>query len=117
MKLMIVDDSEIIRISINEWSQSLNLDVVAMAGNGREAINMAREHQPDIITMDITMPEMDGMQAMKEILQILPQVKIIIVTALSSSDVALKAMKEGAASFLAKPFTKIELLEIFQEVI
>ncbi len=116
MKVLIVDDSEIIREAIEEWISSMDVEIVGRAGDGKEAIEMVSKYMPDIVTLDITMPEMDGLTAMDEILKISPKIKIIIISALSAKETALSALKKGAASYVVKPFTKDELLEVFTEV-
>lgn len=117
MNLLIVDDSEIIREAIEEWVKPLHLNVVGLACNGREALELYRETLPDMVTLDITMPEIDGITALDLMLKINPSAKIIIISALAAKEVALTALKKGAASFLVKPFTRDELEEVFREVL
>ncbi|MBN2443630.1 MAG: response regulator [Spirochaetales bacterium] len=116
MKILIVDDSEIIREAIESWLGKYNLLVVGKAGTGVKAIELLKKTNPDIVTLDITMPEMDGLSAMEQMLKIKPDLKIIVISALAAKEVALSAIKRGAASFLVKPFTQAELQEVFEEV-
>jgi two-component system, chemotaxis family, chemotaxis protein CheY len=116
MKVLIVDDSEIIREAIGTWIRGSGIEIVGKAVNGKEAVAMFREKKPDVVTLDITMPEMDGLTALAEMLKIDPQAKVIIVSALAARETALKAIKMGAASYLVKPFTQAELREVFSEV-
>ena len=116
MKVLIVDDSEIIREAIQFWIGKFNLEIVGQAENGKEAVELVKTLKPDIVTLDITMPEMDGLTAMDEILKVQPKTKILIISALAAKEVALSALKKGAASFIVKPFTKEELEEVFKEV-
>ena len=116
MKVLIVDDSLIIRNSIKNWLVDLDLEIIGTASNGKDAVKMVASEKPHIVTMDITMPEMDGLTALEEILKIAPNTNVIIVSALADKDTALAAIKKGAASFILKPFNKEELEEVFQEI-
>ncbi len=116
MKVLIVDDSRIIQRAIGTWLEDLQLEIVGTASNGKEAVEKVSKEKPDIVTMDITMPEMDGLTALDEILKIAPKTNVIIVSALADKETALAAIKNGAASFLLKPFNKEELQEVFQEI-
>lgn len=117
MKLMIVDDSVIMRKAIEKYCKSFNFDFAGSAGNGVDALKLFKEHLPDIVTMDITMPEMDGIACLEEILKIKPDVKVIIVTALKDKETGLKALKIGARGYLTKPFNEKQLQEEIQSVI
>ncbi|MBN1409408.1 MAG: response regulator [Spirochaetales bacterium] len=116
MKVLIVDDSEIIREAISTWIKGSDIEIVGKAVNGQEAVEMVRQRKPDLVTLDITMPEMDGLTALEQIIKINPRVKVIIVSALAAKETALKAIKMGAVSYLVKPFTQAELREVFDEV-
>jgi two-component system chemotaxis response regulator CheY len=116
MRVLVVDDSEIIREAISTWIKRADIEIIGKAVNGKEAIAMFRDRKPDLVTLDITMPEMDGLTALSEMLKINPEAKVIIVSALAAKETALKAIKMGAASYLVKPFTKAELQEVLEEV-
>jgi two-component system, chemotaxis family, chemotaxis protein CheY len=103
-RMMIVDDSNIIRGRIERSQRHDQITVVASASNGAEAVELARQHRPDVVTMDITMPEMDGIECIKRILEINPEVLIIVVSALNDQATILEALKAGAHGFLGKPF-------------
>ncbi len=112
MRLMIVDDSNMIRTRISRVVQSGGLKGIVLAGlarNGREAIRLARATRPDVVTMDLTMPEMDGIECIAELLKIDPKINILVVSALSDKSTAIQALKLGARGFVAKPFTDEEL--------
>jgi len=117
MKLLIVDDSEIIRDAIEEWLSKFNLEIVGRAGTGLEAIELFKTRQPDVVTLDITMPDLDGLEALDQMMKINNNVTIIIISALSAKEIALSALKKGAALFVNKPFTREELHEAFEEAI
>ena len=112
MRLMIVDDSNMIRTRISRVVQSGGIKGIVLAGlarNGREAIRLARATRPDVVTMDLTMPEMDGIECITELLKIDPNMNILVVSALSDKSTAIQALKLGARGFVAKPFTDEEL--------
>jgi two-component system, chemotaxis family, chemotaxis protein CheY len=112
MRLMIVDDSSMIRSRISRIVQSGGLAgvvIVGLARNGAEAVRIARATLPDVVTMDLTMPEMDGVQCITQVLKIMPKVNILVVSALSDKSTAIAALKQGARGFVAKPFTDEQL--------
>ena len=112
MRLLIVDDSNMIRTRISRVVQSGGLKGVVLAGlarNGAEALRIARAVRPDVVTMDLTMPEMDGIECITALLKFDPSVSILVVSALSDKSTAIQALKLGARGFVAKPFTDEEL--------
>ena len=112
MNMMIVDDSKIMRQMIHEVCKQFNgITIVAMAGDGQEAITAFKRVRPEIITMDLTMPNLDGVGAIKQIMKLDPKVKILVISALSDQETALESISEGAKGFLYKPFSKEELTE------
>ncbi|MCB0283365.1 MAG: response regulator [Calditrichae bacterium] len=110
---MIVDDSSIIRQMIENSLTSQNIEVVGTAADGKAAIELFKELRPEIVTLDITMPEIDGLTVLEELLKIDPDVKIMVITALSDKSTGIKAIKLGAKSFLGKPFTEEKLKKNF----
>ena len=117
VKLMIVDDSVIIRQAIQKYLKDLNIEVVGNAEDGKTALEVFNNTKPDVVTLDITMPEIDGLTVLEEMLKIDNSVKVMVVTALSDKSTGLKAIKLGAKSFLPKPFTPEKLRESFERVI
>ena len=117
LKLMIVDDSNIIRRRIERSQQIDRLQVVGSAANGREAVTLFQRVQPDVVTMDITMPEMDGIAFVEELLALNPHVLILIVSALADKATAVEAIEKGANGFLCKPFTDRQLNEALEELL
>jgi two-component system, chemotaxis family, chemotaxis protein CheY len=112
MRLLIVDDSNMIRTRISRVVQSGGLKHVAIVGlakNGLEAVRIAKVARPDVVTMDLTMPEMDGIECIAALLKLDPRVNILVVSALSDKSTAIAALKLGARGFVAKPFTDEEL--------
>ncbi|MGB3466947.1 MAG: response regulator [Cyclobacteriaceae bacterium] len=113
MKLLIVDDSSMMRMTIEQHLADYDLEIVGTAGNGKEALEILQEHKPDVITLDITMPEMDGLECLDEIMKLDQDVKVMVITALSDKLTGLKALKKGAREYLYKPVTPKELKEGF----
>lgn len=109
-KLMIVDDSQIIRNRIERSMRNQAIEVVADAANGVEAIEMFKKFRPDVITMDLNMPEMDGLTCIKRIMEMDMRVSILVVSAMSDRQTGLYAVQSGARGFIQKPFTDEQLV-------
>ena len=117
IKVLIVDDSLIIREAIHKHLKHFNIEVVGTAENGKVALDLFKEKDPDVVTLDITMPEIDGLTVLAEMLKIKADIKVMVVTALSDKATGLKAIKLGAKSFLPKPFTPEKIQESFQRLV
>jgi two-component system chemotaxis response regulator CheY len=104
MRLLIVDDSNVIRRAITRQVASSEYEVRS-AGNGQEALRVFDEFNPEIVTMDITMPELDGLSCVEAILNRNQDTKILVISALADKATAVEAIKRGAQGFLLKPFT------------
>ena len=113
---MIVDDSSIMRRAIGKYLSTLNLELVATASNGQEAIEQCAATLPDLVTLDITMPHMDGLTCLGRLIALKPSVKVIVISALTDPATGLKALKAGAKSFLPKPFTEAQLVDEIRRV-
>ncbi|THF63812.1 response regulator [Pseudothauera nasutitermitis] len=112
MRLLIVDDSNLIRTRIARVVESTGLEeifIVGLARDGREALQIARETRPDVVTMDLTMPEMDGVATIRELMRMPHPPSILVVSALNDKSTAITALRLGARGFLNKPFTDDEL--------
>jgi two-component system, chemotaxis family, chemotaxis protein CheY len=116
LKLLIVDDSNIMRRRIERSQQFEELQVVGTAGNGIEALEMFRKTDPDMVTMDLTMPQMDGIECISKLVQLKPAVRILVISALADKATAVEAMERGANGFLNKPFTDRQLNEAIAEL-
>lgn len=119
LKLMIVDDSNIIRNKIqrNTTLDNETFEVVATATNGIEAVEQFKETQPDVVTMDLTMPEMDGIECIEHLVDINDQALILVVSALADKATAIEALKKGAHGFLCKPFSDKDLSDALTELV
>lgn len=116
---MIVDDSMIFRNRIARLAGDERLagvDVVALAADGLQAVQQAQLHQPDFVTMDLTMPRMDGPACLEALRTILPRSRVLVVSALGDRATALKALTRGAHGFLLKPFSDEQLVESLREL-
>jgi two-component system, chemotaxis family, chemotaxis protein CheY len=116
-KLLIVDDSNIMRRRIERSQQFDELEVVGAAANGLEAIELFKKTDPDLVTMDLTMPQMDGIECIEKLVELKPAVRILVISALSDKATAVDAMEKGANGFLNKPFTDRQLNEALAELI
>jgi len=124
MKLMIVDDSNIIRNRIARIASNTSLnqklpsiEIVGTAASGVEAHALFLKTRPEIVTMDLTMPEMDGVECTTLLTGIDSQVKILIISALSDKATGIQALMNGAEGFLYKPFTDEELINALLELL
>lgn len=100
--ILVVDDAAFMRMRMSKILTEAGHDVI-QAGNGIEAVEQYRANRPDAVLMDITMPEMDGLSALKEIRALDPSARVAMVTALGQQQIVLEAVKNGAKDFLVKP--------------
>lgn len=117
IKLMIVDDSNIIRRRIQRTFNDSDITVIASVNNGVSAVEEYDKHKPDLITMDLTMPKMDGIECIRQIASIDEHVRILVISALSDKATGIKALSLGASGFLCKPFSDEELRDALNELI
>lgn len=116
-RLMIVDDSNIIRNRIERSFKDSEVQIVAVASNGVEALQKFSELKPDFITMDLTMPQMDGLECIQKIVAQGTGVNILVVSALADKATALQALQYGARGFICKPFSEEELTSALRRLI
>lgn len=117
LTFLVVDDAVFMRTVLKKMLSEADFTVVGEAGNGLQAIEMAKQHKPDIITLDITMPEMDGIEAIEGILKVSPDSKIIMCSAMGQQTKVLEAIKKGAKDFIVKPFEKDRVLQAINNVV
>ena len=121
MKLLIVDDSNMIRVRIASLIRDVrlnkNIEIVGLARDGASALQLATQHQPELMTLDLTMPEMDGIACLEEVMKAVPSISVLVVSALDDKPTAIKALKLGARGFIRKPFTDEQLVQAFQQLI
>jgi two-component system chemotaxis response regulator CheY len=117
LKAMIVDDSLMIVKTIQKYLSKYNVDIIGTASDGKTAIEVFNKTTPEIVTLDITMPEIDGLTVMQEMLSIDDTVKIIIISALNDKITKINAIKMGAVAFLEKPFTADKFDEVLERIL
>ncbi|MDP4091862.1 MAG: response regulator [Bacillota bacterium] len=113
---VVVDDAVFMRTLLKKMLEEAGFSVLGQASNGYEAIDEAKKCQPDIMTLDITMPDMDGIKAVKEVLKVSPKTRIIMVSAMGQQSMVIEAIKLGARDFVVKPFEKSRVLEAVKNV-
>lgn len=116
LKVLIVDDSLIIRKKISKILENLGHDVVFDATNGQEAIDAYIKYKPDLVSMDITMPDMDGITAVKHIIKEDKEAKIIMVTSHGQKDMVIKSIQAGAVGYILKPISEDKMAQVIGEV-
>ena len=115
--IMIVDDSNVIRNRIARGSESIELEVVATAGNGKDAVQLYDLLRPDLVTMDLTMPQMDGLECIQKIIDINEDANILVISALADKATGIRALEYGARGFIYKPFSDEELFSALRELL
>lgn len=116
-RVLIVDDAEFMRLAIKTALLKNGIEVAGEAGNGAEAIVKYKELRPDIVTMDITMPEMTGIESLKSIMEFDPKAKVVMVSAMGQEGLVREAIMLGAKSFIVKPFTNDHVIKTIKKVL
>lgn len=116
-KVLICDDTAFMRLIMRELVEQAGMEVVSEAANGQEAIVNYMKFKPDLVTMDITMPELDGLAALKKIMSIDQNAKIIMCSALGQQRMVVEALQHGAKDFIVKPVQKDRVSEMFQRIL
>ncbi len=116
-KVLVVDDAAFMRMMIKDILSKNGYQVVGEAANGMEAVEKFKELNPDIVTMDITMPEKDGIAALKDIKKISPAAKIIMCSAMGQQAMVIDAIQAGAKDFIVKPFQADRVLEAINKAL
>lgn len=115
-RVLIVDDALFMRSLLRDIFEPAGWEVVAEAEDGFKAIEEFNTHKPDLVTMDIVMPEMGGIDALKKIVAIHPQAKVVMCSALGQESLVMEAIKAGACDFIVKPFQDQQVLDIVERV-
>ncbi|WP_035289806.1 response regulator [Clostridium sp. KNHs214] len=116
-KVLIVDDAAFMRMMIKDILEKNGFEVVGEASNGIKAVEIYKAEKPDVVTMDITMPDMDGIEAVKAIKNIDPAAKVIMCSAMGQQTMVMDAIKAGAKDFIVKPFQADRVLEAIKKVL
>mgnify|MGYP000906046803 CR=1 FL=1 len=116
-RVLIVDDAAFMRMAIRKVLEKNGFGVVAEAENGEVGIEQYLQHKPDIVTMDITMPEMSGIDALKEIKKHDVNAKVVIVSAMGQEALVREAIMSGAKSFIVKPYKEDHIIQTLNSVV
>ncbi|MDP4083046.1 MAG: response regulator [Bacillota bacterium] len=116
-RILIVDDAAFMRMMIKDILSKNGYQIVGEAADGVQAIEKYKEFVPDLVTMDITMPEMDGITALKEIKKVNPNAKIIMCSAMGQQAMVIDAIQAGAKDFIVKPFQAERVLEAISKTL
>ncbi len=108
-KLLIVDDSSTVRRSIERHILSERVTEVFQAANGREAMELFERYRPEFVTMDLTMPEMDGLTCISRMMALKPDTRLMVISALGDAETAIDAVERGANEYVVKPFSAEDL--------
>ncbi|MBU3098595.1 response regulator [Clostridium estertheticum] len=116
-RVLIVDDAAFMRMMIKDILEKNGFEVVGEASNGLKGVELYKTEKPDIVTMDITMPEMDGIEAVKAIKAFDPAAKVIMCSAMGQQTMVMDAIRAGARDFIVKPFQSDRVLEAIKKVL
>lgn len=116
-RVLIVDDAAFMRMMIKNIITKNGYEVVGEAENGQIALELYKQHKPDLVTMDITMPEMNGIEGVKAIRSIDPSANIIMCSAMGQQAMVMEAIQAGAKDFIVKPFHQERILQAMERVL
>ena len=116
-RILLVDDAVFMRMKLKDILEKNGYEVVGEAQNGLEAIEKYMSEKPDLVTMDITMPEMDGVTALKKIKEFDPKAKVIMCSAMGQQSMVMEAIQAGAIDFIVKPFDNDRVIESLNKAI
>lgn len=108
-RLLIVDDSSTVRRSIERHILSDRVTEIYQAANGREAMELFERYRPEFVTMDLTMPEMDGLTCISKMMALKPDTRLMVISALGDAETAIEAVERGANEYVVKPFSAEDL--------
>ena len=117
IRAVIADDEAFIRQVLLKMLERLGIDVVGVAENGRMALEMYNQHRPDIVILDIAMPEMDGLETLRKLLERDPEARVLMCTSFSSKQYVVEAVKIGAKGYLNKPFDLDKIREKISKIV
>ncbi len=115
--ILIVDDAEFMRVMLRDICADMKCDVLGEAADGQQAVDMYKQLSPDLVLMDITMPTMDGNEALQQILADDPNAEVVMITALGQKDQVLAAIKNGARDFIIKPFDQERVTDTLSRIL
>ncbi|MBS4032733.1 MAG: response regulator [Clostridiales bacterium] len=115
-KVLITDDTAFMRMTLRNILEKNGYEVVGEAEDGQVAVDKYSELRPDLVTMDITMPRMDGITAIKKIMEVDPQAKIVVCSAMGQKALVIEALNAGARDFIVKPFQAERIINAIQKI-
>ena len=116
-KILVVDDALIIRKMITELAKECGWNIAGEAKDGQEACEIYRNQKPDLVTMDMVMPNMDGLEALKKIRELDANARIIMISAVNQKDKLAESIQAGASDFIVKPFDKARLKALLEKIL
>lgn len=117
IRVVIADDAPFIREVVRNALMGSEIEIIGEASDGREAIAKVRELQPDVVLMDIVMPHKSGIEATQEIAEEFPKIKIVAFSTLDQETMVMKALEVGCVNYIAKPFTKEDLIKAIKQAV
>ncbi|SPC34523.1 MULTISPECIES: response regulator [Candidatus Nitrosocaldus] len=117
IKILVVDDAAFMRLVLKDILKNLGYTNIIEASDGLMAIEQYKKFKPDLVTMDVNMPKMDGVQALKQIIKINPMAKIIMVTAVEQRYIVQEAIRNGAKDYIVKPFDRAMVGTVIERVL
>lgn len=116
VKVLIVDDAAFMRMAIRKVLEKNNFEIVGEAENGEVGVEKFKQCSPDVVTMDITMPEMSGIEALKEIRKVDANAKVVMVSAMGQESLVREAILNGAKSFIVKPYKEEHIVQTLNSI-
>ena len=116
-RILVVDDSSFLRNELKKIFEENGFEVVGMAENGLEAITKYKELKPDLVTLDIIMPQLSGLQALQVLLKVDPNACTVMVSSLSSQESVINCIKAGAKNYITKPFEKEKVIAVIRQIL
>lgn len=116
-EVLIVDDAAFMRMMLKDILTKANYKVVGEASNGKQAVEQYKKFKPELVTMDITMPEVNGIEALKAIKKMDPAAKVLMVSAMGQEKLIVESMDAGALDFIVKPFQPAKVVEVIKKIV
>jgi two-component system chemotaxis response regulator CheY len=116
-RILLVDDAQVIRVMLTKILKAAGYEIAGEASNGLEAVEKYKDLNPDLVTMDITMPTMSGIEAVREIRKYDPEAKIIMCSAIGQKSMVIEAIEAGARNYIIKPFEPQKVINVISAVL
>lgn len=116
-KILIIDDTKFIRLTLSELFKRHSYSVIGQAENGYEGFKLYKQLKPDLVTLDVTMPVMNGIETLEKILQYDPKANVVMCSAMNRRDLVIQAIELGAKDFITKPFHEGRVIEVVRNLL